>query len=226
MANNTKVDIAVFKNKLKNGEYETLTGARRAIGKVQGWTDKEKDSARAIAEKHFEGAPAPTKAKPGRKAKKAPKKAVKARAVLAKTPAAEESVAASPVGPGKGRKKKASAKTAPVKKAGRKAAATAPEAAGSMRATVETTAQAMGMLAEGTSILQKIKDYGSGVDVTAGLKQIALTATKLIEQLDRCIVDPLSAQAQEQRSAALFAQAAPVAPPATPGNAGYHPPTI
>lgn len=221
MANNTKVDIAVFKNKLKNGEYETLTGARRAIGKVQGWTDKEKDSARAIAEKHFEGAPVTAKAKPGKKAKKAPKKAATARAVLAKAAPAEPT----PVGPGKGRKKKASVKAAPAKKAGRRAAAPAPVVEGNMRATVETTAQAMGMLSEGTSILQKIKEYGSGVDVSVGLRQIAVTATKLIEQLDRCIVSPLSAQAQDQRSADLFAKAAPATVPG--GNAGslpYPPP--
>jgi flagellin-like hook-associated protein FlgL len=77
------------------------------------------------------------------------------------------------------------------------------------------TANAMGMLKEGTSILQQIKEHGTNVDVTEGLRQIAATATRLMQQLDRIIVGPLSTQEQQ----ALFAQAAPAVPPPGGNNA-------
>lgn len=65
-----KSALKIFKDKLAEGGYKNLGGARKAIGKLS-MSDKDKDKARKIAEKHFgeEGSPAPKKAK-----KKATKK--------------------------------------------------------------------------------------------------------------------------------------------------------
>jgi hypothetical protein len=77
-----KVTMAEFEKRLSSGAYESLTGARRGIGKMAGWTEKERNAAREKAEAHFAGKGG--KAAP-KKAQKAPK-AVKAKAVAAKAP--------------------------------------------------------------------------------------------------------------------------------------------
>ncbi len=59
-----KLTIDGFKERLKSGKYADLTGARRAIGKTGGWSDKDKEKARAAAEEHFAGA---TKKGPAKK---------------------------------------------------------------------------------------------------------------------------------------------------------------
>lgn len=90
--NYEKLTVESFAAKLKEGKYETLTGARRAIGKTSSWSPKEKEKAQELANKHFDGAPVPkavTKAAtkkldaaPAKKtAKKTAKKAAKSVAV-------------------------------------------------------------------------------------------------------------------------------------------------
>lgn len=78
MANYQKLTLEMFQANLKEDKYETLTGARRAIGKTASWSAKEKEKARELANKHF-GSDGSTKAavKPA-KAKKAAKKAAAA----------------------------------------------------------------------------------------------------------------------------------------------------
>lgn len=72
-----KVTMAEFEKRLSEGRYDTLTGARRGIGKMGGWSDKEKALANEKADAHFGGKKAaPKKAKsPKSAAAKAPKKA-------------------------------------------------------------------------------------------------------------------------------------------------------
>jgi hypothetical protein len=88
MAGYEKVTLDAFKSRLENGDYASLAGARRGIGKMAGWSEKDREKARALAEKHFgaDGAKAAPKkaAKRGKKAKvkaapavRAPKKAAK-----------------------------------------------------------------------------------------------------------------------------------------------------
>lgn len=105
MTHYEKLTVERFEQNLKDKKYDTLTGARRAIGKTASWSDKEKEKAKAIALKHFggEATPAPKAAKKvGGKA--APKKA-----------------AAKPAAPAAA--KKAVAKAAPKKAAKRAEAA-------------------------------------------------------------------------------------------------------
>jgi hypothetical protein len=88
MNNYEKLTLEKFKTNLKGGKYETLTGARRAIGKAD-WSNVDREAARATADKHF-GAPAAgapkaaaTVAKPAKKAEKVAPVAAKKAAVAA-----------------------------------------------------------------------------------------------------------------------------------------------
>jgi hypothetical protein len=74
-----KLDLAAFKKKLAGGEYKSLTGARRAVGRMTTWSEADKDKARASADLHFGSTRPPKPAKKAAKkvAKKAKKKAAK-----------------------------------------------------------------------------------------------------------------------------------------------------
>lgn len=88
MTQYSKLTLVDFKKKLQDGGYSGLTGVRRAIGKVQGWSEAEREKARKIAEGFYgeeggKAAAAPKKAakKPGRKpGKKAAKAEAKKKA--------------------------------------------------------------------------------------------------------------------------------------------------
>lgn len=47
------VTLDVFKKKLKNGQYVSLTGAKRALGRVQKMSKADKAAAVKAAENHF-----------------------------------------------------------------------------------------------------------------------------------------------------------------------------
>lgn len=77
--NYEKLTVERFAASLKEGKYKDVTGARRAVGKMASWSDKDKDKGRELAAKHFgvDGAKKPaTKATAPKKVAKAVKKAV------------------------------------------------------------------------------------------------------------------------------------------------------
>lgn len=88
-----KVTMAEFEKRLADGRYDSLTGARRGIGKMAGWSEKERAQANEKANAYFEkGA---KKAAP-KKAKVAPRKAkAKVEKAQAKAPTRAPKVAAS-----------------------------------------------------------------------------------------------------------------------------------
>lgn len=225
----TKLSPADFRKKLKNGEYESLTGARRAIGKMQEWSEGERDKARAAAAKHFGDEAPPPKKKAAKKkkakkkaaakpAKKAAKKMPKKRA---KKKAAKKAAKAAAPGPGRGRKKKTAKKTktsSPKKRASAKPAV-------DVDANIESTRQAVQTYAEAVDVLKKCQTEEHSVE--AGLKSAADGVTQLINAMQTSVVQPLTAA--EQRGAELFAKAAPGAvvpgqtPPVVPGNGQSQP---
>jgi len=78
MASYEKITVRDFKKRLENSHYASLIGARRAIGRMSTWSDKEKDKARNIAAKYFGEVPPGKAPKKKRVAKKVSrKKAVK-----------------------------------------------------------------------------------------------------------------------------------------------------
>lgn len=87
--NYEKLTVERFEVRLKEGAYQGLTGARRAIGKTD-WSKKDKDRAHELANKYFGSAgekPAPKKA--AGKKPSAPKKAAAAKPSAKKTAAAK-----------------------------------------------------------------------------------------------------------------------------------------
>lgn len=79
MSNYKKFDPSIIRARIKEGAYQSLVGANRAIGKTQGLSDEERLSLKKVAAKHF-GADAPVAAaapKAKKVAKKAGKKASK-----------------------------------------------------------------------------------------------------------------------------------------------------
>jgi len=94
----------VFKEKLAAGEYGSVAGAKRAIGKFHGVTDAEREQARALADKHFAVAEASV-----------PKKAAAPKRVAPpKDEAHKEVTPATGYGPGKGRVPRATKATSKV----------------------------------------------------------------------------------------------------------------
>ncbi len=53
MAKYQMVTLDVFKKKLKDGEYASLTGAKRAIGKATKMSASDRKAATAAAERSF-----------------------------------------------------------------------------------------------------------------------------------------------------------------------------
>ena len=48
-----KIDVGGFLKKLKGGDYNDPTGARRAVGRMSTWTPEQRASANASVNKHF-----------------------------------------------------------------------------------------------------------------------------------------------------------------------------
>ncbi len=217
MPNYTKITPADFKNKLKNGDYESLTGAKRAIGKMSEWNDKDKDTARGYASKHFGEAPAPKKPaakKVAAKAapKKAPKKAVKksakkpAKAAAKAAPKkAAKKVAAkaapAPVeAPATGKRKaKAPKKAAKNASRSRVLATAAPAAEEKQSATAapsvsEVIRDTHAAIQTYERAIAALKTCGEPSDIAAGLKAAAKGLSDLVKGMDDAIVVPLRAQ--------------------------------
>jgi hypothetical protein len=72
MPEQVKTTVDTFKQRLNNGDYQSLTSALKAVGRVNGWKEKEREDARALAQKHFGSSGKPAAAP---KPKAAPKKA-------------------------------------------------------------------------------------------------------------------------------------------------------
>lgn len=88
--NYEKLTVAKFEENLKAGKYKGLTGARRAIGKADGWSEKDRAKARGVADKHFSsgGASAPAKKAKGAHGSKPAKKVASKKVATKKTAAA------------------------------------------------------------------------------------------------------------------------------------------
>lgn len=144
--------LSKFKKKLSGGEYETLTGARRAVGKMKDMSDDERNTARRAADKYFDGKPQPAVKK--KTAKKVAKKA-------------EKKAAAGP-GPGRGRKAKTNKKSEP--KAAAKPAKKATVGVAKPTKVLNTTDVVMKELRCYEIAIDKLKDISAQVDVKQALE--------------------------------------------------------
>lgn len=202
-----------FREKLKNGAYQSITGARKAISKSGGWTEKNREAMRALANKHWgveESTPAPKKA-----AKKVAKEVIKKAPVkrVAKKAAKKSAKKVA----------KAAVPEAPTPKAPR--AVKAPRTQVTETALVGVgkaiadTRNAVQAYSEAVEVLRKCQVEGQNIN--EGLAKAAAGVTQLIDAMDTSIVQPLTGfypSPAEERGAELFRKAAPSA--VMPGNGG------
>ena len=228
-----------FKKKLKSGHYDNVTGARRAIGKMRTWEEKDKDAGRRAVDKHFGAAPAvvaPAKKKAAKKTQAAPvapvapaasKRKLQRKKKASKKSAAKASVKSAP--PKKAPVKKATAKPAAAPKAtakpGRssKARTSRPpkeskesSEVGLLERRVSLYGNTIDLYENAAEILCKsAKGSDTGLNVSAGLETIHTSVEQLLQGMHSQIVQPLTAA--EQRSSELFnivtPQAGAVPPP-------------
>ena len=217
-----------FRKKLKSGHYDSVTGARRAIGKMRTWEEKDKEAGRRAVDKHF-GATPSKPAKPRPAAKKTPKRAPKKAPSEAPT------------------KKKFQRKKRPAKKEAGSAQASKKTSSKNHRAP--RTSKARSSKSTVASVDIQLRQYGEAVglyekaagtlkncaskdvDVTGGLQQVSVSVTSLLAGMDKQIVQPLTEL--EQKGVSLFNVSAPTAPeapqapavvPPTTNGAGVTPP--
>jgi hypothetical protein len=176
MSNYKKFSLDTIRQKLKDGEYASLVGVMRAIGKTQELSEADKEKARVMARKHF-GAEAPVA-----KVKKAPKKAAKKAGKKAVKKAAKAPKAA--------RKKKASKKSAPAlkavakkvsKKAAKKAVRSKPAAV--TEEDAETSPAAVeGNIVEQTFPPNMVSPLGSNIVMEMG--QVISTGAEALKAME------------------------------------------
>lgn len=222
MPNYNALSVADFKTRLKEGHYDSVTGARRAIGKMGGWSDAEKDSARKLADKHFGDAPAP-KAAVKKVAKGAGKKAAaapagtqpKRRGRPPKAKKEEDSVEVAELFP-------STTAEAPeetrIRKPGRGRKAAKPaETTDPMEGVNQALQTGKDAINSYTSAIESLRSCeGRGIDVQEGIGKALRGIETVIDFLQVTVVNPLQDRAgaptpAEAQGAELFAKAAPTA---------------
>lgn len=184
MAAYAKITLASFKQRLKNNEYKSITGARRAIGRMSEWTEDDKNSARRAADKHFGAAKQGTV----NKASKASDDAVvvttaSKKAEKAKTKASKKDK------PKKAATKKAESKPTPkAKKAeskpkGRRASKKEEEPQ-SQQSVIEDINTRVGTLHNVLASYQMAKELGEGnVDFVVAAKQAQEALMQIVSEV-------------------------------------------
>jgi hypothetical protein len=175
MAEYEKVTPAKFRKRLKEGHYETLTGARRAIGRMSEWTDQQKNRARNEAEKYFDGAPAPKAKKAAKKkvAKKTTKKAAKK--VTKKKATKKKAAKKGPLARHHARNKR---KAAAKKKAARKSAPV------SQMTSVQQANMQVGTIDQALQSMRTARELGADeTEVAKGAKKAQQALTAIVEEL-------------------------------------------
>lgn len=212
MASYEKITLAVFKKKLDGGNYASLTGARRAIGRMTDWSDEDKKKGQALASKHFGEAPAKASAKaaaPKAKpvvvttaskkaatvAKKATKKATKS------TPAKPKAVKA----PKAAKVEKPKAAKTPKPRAPRaKKEAPMPDAT-----RIQLSNYKVGTIHQALTTMKQAKELGASEASVAHGAKVAQQALVGVVQEVMNLTSNTPMSADEAAKAELFSKAAP-----------------
>lgn len=206
-----KLGFSDFKARLKNGDYESATGARRAVGKCD-WEDSEKQSAKTLIDKHFgvEATPAKAAKTPGGR-KPRPEKAAKKATKAVKAAQTEEEA---PAPAKRGRKPKAKAEETGTVEAAVRKVARAAKAASEEHTTsdlVESLTRYQNAVGVYMAAADTLKACATdGFNASEGLKAIGESLTRIVKSMDAHITTPLTAE--ESRGAALFQKAAAITP--------------
>jgi hypothetical protein len=179
-----------FEQRLKDGEYESATGARRAVGKMSSWKQADKDKSYALIDKHFGSSATVSVKKTTKKvAKKAAKKVAKK--------AATKRAAAAPAEEPKAEKPKREPKLARRRKSAKRTAAAAePHTGGDESKSEAATSkseehalvriniigQRIGTAVQALEAMAKAKEHG--INIEAGVQHAQNVLTQSIAELD------------------------------------------
>jgi len=185
-------DTSEFRKKLRSGEYVSLTGAKRAIGKMKGWSEVDRNKARAAAERHFAGEESP----PKKVAKKKTKK--KAQSKPAKKAAAK-----------KVPKKRKAKKVRRAQKAVTTTHRASPKPRGDqpVMQRIELAHATVGTYKQALDTLERCKQLAPEVDITKGVQKATDGLTQLVQGLFTDVVGTLSPN--EEKAAQLLAKSQP-----------------
>jgi hypothetical protein len=221
MADYQKVTPAKFRARLKDDQYASLTGARRAIGRMSEWSDGQKARARKDAEAYFpeEGSAPPKKAGKKSVAKKKTAKKV-AKKIVAKKAKAKSKKAAAKAKPKGGALARQQARNK------RKKSPSAPAVDSVQQANMK-----VGTITQALESMRVAKELGAGdTEVAQGAKKAQQALTSIVEDLcgaaaqaplseaDQAEVEKLAVAASTgANGAGSAAQSSPgLAPPAPP----------
>lgn len=196
MAGYEKSTFADFKERLSAGHYNSITGARRGIGKMNLSKD-ENERAQVLANKHFgaSGSPEASKPKAAKKAVKSPKvKAAKAKAP--KVPKAKEP-------------------KQPRQKRGRKA-----ESHAQLSPMADQTIR-IGTIQQALKAMQDAKSLGAPTsEVAEGARKAQMALVGIVNEL--CPRGEMQPTAEDLRQAEALGKAAKAAGVNAGGNNANH----
>lgn len=190
MANYEKKTPAIFKKDLAANKYDTVTAARRAVGRMSEWTDSDKNTARSWIDKHF-GAPS---ANP--KAAKTPKapKADKPKAPVKKAAKA----------PAKAKKQAAAKKEPKAKTTKPRAKRTPPAEATSDAERIHNANAKVSTLHAVLTTMKEAKELGaSESDVAIGARRAQAALIQVVDEVMQMTGGPHVDPAEEQKVAIL-----------------------
>ena len=206
MATYTKLTLKTFKQKLDSREYKSSTGARRAVGKVSGWSSTDKIKAQGWINAHFgvDSAPATAKKKVAKKAVKRVSKKVAARATSKKAVKRVVKKAA--------KKVVAKATTKKARKAPKATRAVGPRAQTSAEKTmlseINIVGERVGTVAQAIQALETAKAHGA--DVKKGMQEATDIVTGSMTQLKQQVQSSGSNGRTTNEVATKFAESQPV----------------
>lgn len=164
-----KLTVASFTSKLQSGDYASLAGARRAIGKAQDMSTNDKNKAREAADKYFMGGAAP-KTKAPAPVKKAPVKKVAAVAKPAKAAPVKKAARAKKPEAAQARAPRGRPKGRPTTHAAaaQEAAATVPEKVAQAQSHLSLANQAIQTVSSALTAIKECKTIYPNLDMNSG----------------------------------------------------------
>jgi hypothetical protein len=186
-----KLTLKAFKERLDAGEYKQAAGARRAVGKVTGWSSSDRNKARELVDGHFGEETKATTAKPAKGKKR---KAVVAKAQPKMKKAAQATAVTKPA-----------KKAASVRHASQKAKPAKNER--DILREIHITGERVGTVSQAIAAMEKAAQHGA--DVIAGMQIAQDVLTQSVEDLKQQTASDGNNGASDNEVARRFVESAP-----------------
>lgn len=217
--------FADFRDKLKSGHYDSITGARRAVSKFKDWAEEDRERARKLVDSHF-GAEAPVKKAVAKKTDGPPKRRGRPPGSGKK----QQAVAAAEPKPAKrrgrppGSGKKQQAAVAAQRPAAAPEPVSANDALRDMTKVIGTMSEAVRSIKEARELIQDPKE------VDTVLRTAVSVIGRAMDVMNRSVVGPLAVEdeaPEDKQGQEQVEHTAEAAPEATSENSiGYTPDMI